>query len=142
MGRIFFENLPSTKTPINAENLNQMQENMAQATGMILWTNPEPTSEFGIQTITLNTSEFDFYEIIYFGSDTKANCLSTGKIPKGEKAYLNQTYYSGVAKIRQRDIMEITDDSITFGNCLNNGETLNTNLIPVYVIGYKLGLFE
>ena len=31
MDKINFENLPSTNTPINAENLNQMQDNIEQA---------------------------------------------------------------------------------------------------------------
>ena len=31
MEKIFFEDLPSTKTPLNAENLNKIQENVETA---------------------------------------------------------------------------------------------------------------
>ena len=150
MEKIEFKN--NSEPYLSAENLNQIQNNVEQAIEVlkedifqnnikILWANSSPTSNFDSQKIMLNSVDYDFYEVISYGSDSKANCLSTGKIPKGEKAYLNQTYYSGGVKIRQRDIIEITDDSIAFGNCFNNGETTNANLIPIYVIGYKTGLF-
>lgn len=36
MEKIVFENLPSTKTPLNAENLNQLQENIENAMSSIV----------------------------------------------------------------------------------------------------------
>ena len=36
MEKIVFENLPSTKTPINAKNLNQLQENIENAMSSIV----------------------------------------------------------------------------------------------------------
>ena len=110
--------------------------------GQILWTNPSPTSDFSAQAITLSSNDYDMYEIIYYSSITQAVQMTTGKIKKGENLYLTQTYYDAQVRVRQREVNYNSDLSLNVQEAKNNGSTQNTDLIPIYVIGYKTGLFN
>lgn len=110
--------------------------------GQILWTNPNSTSDFSAQAITLSSNDYDMYEIIYYSSITQAVQMTTGKIKKGENLYLTQTYYDAQVRVRQREVIYNSDLSLNVQEAKNNGSTQNTDLIPIYVIGYKTGLFN
>lgn len=111
--------------------------------GKILWTNPNPTSSFAEQNITLSSSDYDMYEVVFHGSQTGANTFNTGKIPKGMNAFLQQTYStSGAINVRSRTINYVNDTTFLVIGGLINGSTDNTQCIPVYVIGYKTNLFN
>lgn len=110
--------------------------------GQILWTNPNPTSDFSAQAITLSSNNYDMYEVIYYSSITQAVQMTTGKIKKGENLYLTQTYYDAQVRVRQREVIYNSDLSLNVQEAKNNGSTQNTDLIPIYVIGYKTGLFN
>ena len=110
--------------------------------GQILWTNSNPTNDFSTQAITLSSNDYDMYEIIYYSSITQAVQMTTGKIKKGENLYLTQTYYDAQVRIRQREVIYNSDLSLNVQEAKNNGSTQNTDLIPIYVIGYKTGLFN
>lgn len=134
-------NLPG----ISADSLNHIEEGIEAAhesMGKILWTNPNPTVSFSSQTITLSTNDYDMYEIIYYSSITQAGQMATGKIKKGENLYLTQTYYDTQVRVRQREVNYSSDLSLNVQEAKNNGSTQNTDLIPIYVIGYKTGLFD
>lgn len=134
-------NLPG----ISADSLNHIEEGIEAAhesMGEILWTNPNPTVSFSSQTITLSTNDYDMYEIIYYSSITQAGQMATGKIKKGENLYLTQTYYDTQVRVRQREVNYSSDLSLNVQEAKNNGSTQNTDLIPIYVIGYKTGLFD
>ena len=114
----------------------------------ILWTNPTPTSNFVSQTITLDSSNYDEYEVIAKISTGSDTCVSSGKIPKN---ILAQVMFFGLSttgtkyNLRARPINTKTDTSITFGDNINvfgsTSEISNGQMIPLYVIGYKTGLF-
>ena len=62
MEKINFESLPSTKTPITATNLNQLQTNVENAiNGVVLYENPSGT--MGTITLSDNTSNYRYIEI-------------------------------------------------------------------------------
>lgn len=64
MEKINFKNLPDTSTPINAENLNQIQNNMENAVnGYVLYDNTDGSNE----NITLSDSvaNYEYIEIYY-----------------------------------------------------------------------------
>lgn len=126
-------------------NISLINTNISNITGQILWTNPNPTSSFSTQTITLSSDNYDMYEVIYYSSITLASQMSTGRIKKGQTIYLQQTYYDinlSQIRIRQRDISYGSGLSLNIQNAKTNGNTENTALIPMYVIGYKTGLFN
>ena len=167
MQKINFQDLPSTTTPINASNLNQVQDNMEGAfknsystsqndgyncdyiNGLeptVLWTNPNPTATtFAAQSITLDESinNYSYYEIIYIAY-ANANfsldtILSTGKI-LGERTRL--FYVDHYA--RRRLVSSVSGTNMTFGDggtCNTYGTdtwaTFNSLCVPYQVIGYK-----
>ena len=118
----------------------------------ILWTNPNPTSNFDAQTITLNSSDYDCYEIIYSENNLNDTQFSTGKILKGKSTSLKTNGGYGGAYITSYFRITTYVDDITlhfdlpYNYTQNMGTTSydrnDTILIPQYVIGYKTGLFS
>lgn len=121
--------------------------------GTILWTNPSPTSDFASQTVNLSSSDYDFYEIIYIeGTGTLSSvAISSGKTPKGKNTILD--FIVGLEsganmQYRWREVAYNTDTKLDFAGGISkafNATTLiqrNDNAIPLYVIGYKTGLFN
>lgn len=68
MTKITFENLPSTNTPINADNLNAMQDDIEGAiNGTVLYSNSSGASS---GTLLDNANNYDYIEIFYFSSNS------------------------------------------------------------------------
>ena len=102
MDKINFENLPSTNTPVSAENLNKIQDNVERAlNGTILYEDEKGTAE----AITLNTEieNFSYFEVesyVYFSEDKVY--ASTGKLPikaKG-RVHLNNIFVGADADLK------------------------------------------
>lgn len=128
----------------NTTNIQTNTENITNITGTILWTNQNPTNDFSQQTITLSSSDYDCYEIIYRQNTTTSRILNTGKIIKGYGTLLMQS----IGQNQFRTINYVSDTSLeiydnqeltTYGTTTTNDNRIN---IPLYVIGYKTGLFE
>lgn len=110
----------------------------------ILWTNPNPTSAFAPQTITLNSDDYDMYEIIWRRQTTTTNygyLHNTGKIPyslvtiAGKQILLNSNY--------SREYTMPNKTSMDFLSPAFTGGTVNDSYaVPLCVIGYKTGLFN
>lgn len=105
--------------------------------GKILWTNSNPTSDFASQTITLSSDDYDMLEIIYMTFNTN-NQTSSVKIPKGYNSRIITSLSSGT--VYTRDYTYNSDTSYTIGNTTGSGN--DSNLYPLYIIGYKTGLFD
>lgn len=119
--------------------------------GTILWTNPNPTDDFSNQTITLNSSDYDAYELIYARSKSQNIRYSTGRIPKGSS--FNIFVFAGeesggYLSYRYRNLNYVSDTSLSVSNCIQKivnettTGTANATCIPLYIIGYKTGLFR
>jgi hypothetical protein len=110
--------------------------------GTILWTNPNPSSVIASSTnITLSSNDYDVLEC-YYKASNDGNDMESTKVVKGMNFNLSATGYQG-AGLRRR-ITYNSDTSYTIG--LYNGETLTDSgtgkyIIPIYLIGYKTGLF-
>ena len=106
--------------------------------GNKLWENQNPSASFSSQTITLSESlaNYSCYEIIFRQSKTTTRYFSTGKIPVGYgtilNAYANNYRPTGTT---------VSGNTIAFENASVNGSTDNGYVIPVYVIGYKSGVY-
>ena len=107
----------------------------------ILWTNPNPTSSFVNQTITLNNSDYDFYEIIHAPTTGTINkYVEVVKAMKGKGTFLK--YFTSKGQVYRRTVEYVSDTELTIGQpTYVDGTLSNENIIPLYVIGYKTGLF-
>lgn len=114
----------------------------------ILWTNTTPTLDITTRTITLSSSDYDMLEIIYCYSKTNNESISSVRIPKGKSAQLLAIQPANSFSFVGRLMSYNSDTSYTIGEGLlcqgdNNTVTSNTTgCIPLYVIGYKTGLFS
>lgn len=119
--------------------------------GTILWQNDSPTNSFDAQTIVLNSSDYDCFEIIYKRTASTNYIYNTGKIPKGLNVSLNSLVgeeNNSYLQMRYRLVDYINDTSLSVGDCTgkttnsNTNTTNNSSTIPLYIIGYKTGLFS
>lgn len=112
----------------------------------ILWTNPNPTSDFASQNVTLNSDDYDMYEIIYKNYKTENYYMNTGTTPKGYGKLIMMIGGANGPYNYTRQVTFNSATSLTIGNCtVNYGTTTSQNnaqVIPVYIIGYKTGLFD
>ena len=118
----------------NTANIQTNTNKIAQLSGQILWTNSSPTSNISTSTnMSLNSSDYDILEIVYL-------------------LYNNNTYYNSVKTLKGGNarIFALAGSSFSYRNITRNSDTSYTigtdsssagNNIPVYVIGYKTGLF-
>lgn len=116
--------------------------------GEILWENQSPTATFLPQSITLSSDDYDMLEIFYYDWITGKNFQSV-KAPKGEKCTMitliqnNGNAYAGL-----RGYVATSDTELQFGNAiaLIQGSSFNVGnandwCVPIYIVGYKTGLF-
>jgi hypothetical protein len=108
-------------------------------TQQILWTNSDPTQSITTDTsITLSSSDYDILEMFYMQrANQNYSTYSTRflKSSTGTRCYLPSTDGN-----IYRTINKNSDTSLTIGTII--GSTDSTLVIPLYVIGYKTGLFS
>lgn len=124
----------------NSNNITANTNAIGDLQGEIVWTNANPTSAFGSQTITLNKSldNYNCYEIMFRQNTNTTNkrYMTTGKIPVGHGTILNA--YSNNYRATGTTV---SGNTISFESASVGGTTDNEYVIPVYVIGYKIGIF-
>lgn len=113
--------------------------------GTILWENPNPSaSSFNAQNIQLNSSDYDCYEIIYLASVVSEKVMSSGRIVKGSGTVLQFVYNrSGTTITASRWTNYISATSLSFDESYDSSNvgSNNARCVPLYVIGYKTGMF-
>lgn len=117
--------------------------------GNILWQNPSPSSSFSSQEITLESNDYDMLELIWKSSASE-NFLHSCKIPKGYGVRMSDGYTSNFAKVgfTSRTMEYVNDTTYSFsvaGRAITSQNTYseeNTACVPLYIIGYKTGLFD
>lgn len=108
----------------------------------ILWTNPNPTSSFAEQTITLSSGNYDFYEIYCVYSNTSGSHYANGfKTIKGKGIIISENGYGTDLSIRRK--VDYTNATHLLISSAYAGANIDNNyLVPIYVIGYKTGTFN
>lgn len=104
----------------------------------ILWANPSPNLEFASQQITLNSSDYDeliWFYVHYASSNTILSQISI----KGFGTFISVPNSQGVSARRQ--ITRNSDTRFMVG-AVEGSTTDISNLVPLYVIGKKTGLFN
>lgn len=113
--------------------VNDNDNNITNITGTILWTNSNPTAITTL-TINLSSSDYDVLEIFYKHFANDDYILSQRTLKGAGTIILTQT---GDGTILRRTIIQTDDTTLSVGST-----TGNDALIPIYVIGYKTGLFN
>lgn len=117
---------------------------------ILLWTNSSPTSDFAGQEITLSSSDYDLLEIFFKFSTSASEPVMSVRFPKGSPTRLvySSTYGGqGGGEMARRNVTYTSATKLTFANGIyqrGTTETSNSNnyAIPIYVVGYKTGLFS
>lgn len=116
--------------------------NALNASTMLLWTNPSPTTAMDTNTqIVLNSNDYDLYEVIY-RTMASASELASVKSVKGSGAFLSTNIYGGHGRSANgRGLVYIDDTHLNADACYGFSRsadyTDNSYCVPVYVIGYK-----
>jgi len=140
--KVIDDDINEIKTVVNGNDdiVNKLK-------GTILWTNSAPTSAFSSQTVTLSSNDYDMLEI-YYKKDPSSYVVASVKILKGQSTILSINHISTNLYHRNRVMTYVSDTSYTFDNGIQiptNGSSLDHNaqyVIPLYIIGYKTGLFS
>jgi len=108
----------------------------------ILWTNSNPNSNFAEQTIILASGDYDFYEIYCVYNNTNGSHYANGfKTIKGKGLIISEHGYGTDLSIRRK--VDYTDATHLLISSAYGGENIdNGYLVPLYVIGYKTGIFN
>ena len=114
---------------------NATKELINNVSSTILWTNPNPTTSFEEQDITLNDNIENYDEYIVLAKTWRNNtniALST-RVPI---SYGAPMLYTENTNIYQRFTSVPSVKTLHIGSSPDN-----SFLVPIYVIGYKTGLF-
>lgn len=138
------ENQLEINTSNIATNTSAIEANTSTLTGLVglegevLWTNANPTSDFASQTITLDKSldSYNCYEILFRQSKTVSRIMTSGKIPVGYGTILVEH-----ANTYRPTGTTVSGNTIYFEDAKNSGSTTVVEVVPVYVVGYKTGIF-
>lgn len=121
-------------------NVSTNTSNIANITGTILWTNPKPSATFGVQQITLNSDDYDIIEWFVVLSNSSGTLTSVRTIKGHNVKILGM---SALGNYRSRVLTYNSDTQYTSEDCYVPGNTTDNNqMIPLYAIGYKTGLFN
>ena len=112
--------------------------------GTILWTNSSPTSNYGANDVTItNLSDYDIIKIIFKRSTSSSiqfevNLYLYEAITNSVATFLDGTtqYLRGISANKTTNKVSFERSQIP-----NVGFHDDTN-IPIYIIGYKTGLFN
>lgn len=125
-------------------NDNNVYEEFIPEGEIVLWENPNPTSSFANQTITLNDISNYKYLEIYWKNRKDVSEWTYTKIQIGTASYGFCISPAGTSfRVFSRQINNENTNNLIFGNC-NFAESLSSSIttnndymIPVKVIGYK-----
>lgn len=125
--------------------INEIENKEEGVVGTILWTNPNPNSSFNTQDISLSSSNYDVLEI-FFKNEPSA------RIIKGYGATISHAEGTGGANIiiRYRTVTRNSDTSYNITGCTEYVQTggatnwsyIDSEMIPLYVVGHKYNLFN
>jgi hypothetical protein len=146
-------NLETTNKTSLVGAINENKENIDNIKGKILWTNSNPSTSFADQDVSLTSDDYDLLEIFFNQGTTNTACWSARAIKGyGTQLIVTTNLNEGFAQTtgtRLRVVNYISDTTLHIGNCLTRDgagsvtpTVNNTGLIPMYIVGYKTGLFS
>lgn len=135
------------KTPTNIEQT--IDNKLSPIRGTILWANPNSAENISANyEMNLSSDNYDLIEVIYQYSTSGVQQTSS-KAVKGTPISLQAYSIGSNMTILVRRMDYVNDTKYKLSACSlhqvtgNNVNTENTSgIIPLYVIGYKTGLFN
>lgn len=125
---------------VTDDDMNMIKNAHNDINGTILWTNPNPTQELEEQNITLSSSDYDMM-LVLFKRARDQDDLVSGTTIKGYG--MRVVTIAGDGKTRRRVLNYVNSTTYTVTNAFSeDGTQINGALVPLYVIGYKTGLFN
>ena len=110
-------------------------------TGKVLWVNDNPSSSFSVQTVTLNSNDYDVLDIYYRDSASSTTTILCVSAMKGYNADLMRTggtHHTETIIVR---IMEyVNDTTLKFQACYSSGSgntPVNSINVPIKIVGRK-----
>lgn len=123
-------NIGAELSALNAKNTNK-----------VLWVNDDPSSAFPVQTITLNSAEYDVLDIYYSDSANSPTTVFCVSAMKGYNADLTRTGGAHHTETIIARIMEyVNDTTLKFQACYSSGSgstPVNSINVPIKIIGRK-----
>ena len=139
--------LSNLKTTVQSSVVGSINENYDSIDGIkgtILWSNNNPTASFTSQNITLNSADYDYFEIIFKMKTDLNREISSGKVKKGSGTVcsfaIKGNYYRLVNYTNDTTLDVSTGRSVPPASSTES--TDNSWCIPIYVIGYNSDLFS
>ena len=121
--------------------INEVNDEAVGSNGVTVWKNPNMSSSFGAQTVTLleSINNYDAFEVIYRQSTANPNCLTSGILPATLGAFLQV----GGSQNHWRECT-INGNQATFNNAANSTGSTSDNgfVIPEYIIFYNVTRFN
>ena len=129
-------NLANLDTTTKADLVGSINEIYKAVIGTVLWSNQNPSQDFGNQTLNIDTSDYDEIEIIYKTSGTHMESSKCELINNAGGVDL-LTYSQSRNNWYVRNL-GISNNTFTFSDSsiYNIGVFNNTN-IPITIIGYN-----
>lgn len=106
----------------------------------LLWTNPNPSTAFATQTISLDLSDYEGVIINFNAYTTNQTLAARAYVKKGESG-IGGGHVSSSGSGRSRNI-EVKENGVTISNTKIDGSTDNSALIPVNIYGVKHAVVE
>lgn len=117
------------------KGLRAVNEGLGNIRGKILWTNPNPTAGFPAQTITLNSDDYDTYKVYYYISSSNLQVLTSESI----KGHGTRLMIPSITM--EHRVVDASDNThLYIGLPINTQQPVNG--IPIYIVGYRIGLFN
>lgn len=136
INKITDQNINDLKAGVNTN-----ETTISNIKGSILWANPDSTQEITEATnITLSSSDYDVLEVFFDqrSFNNPANySIKFLKDSPGTRCYIPSTDGN-----IYRSITKNSDTSLTISTIIGSPNNDGSLVIPIYVIGYKVGLFE
>lgn len=126
----------------NSNSIDTVNKNLK---GTILWTNPNPEQAFESQKVTLNSDDYDISKIFYRHFCGDKTCFSQ-EVIKGYNGALEKVDIDDATQTRE--FTYISDTELSFGEgkfmhpSYSEPKTQNTRCVPMFIVGYKTGLFD
>lgn len=129
-------------TSLSAYHLNKCEyETLKRANGTILWENPNPTAEMSANTeITLSSNDYDMLLVVFSPNINVTKAYDSVTVPKGANIRLCSTD-SSASGLSARNLTYVSDTTFTAGSGYLSGAVQERRNVPLYIIGYKTGLF-
>ena len=127
---------------LETADITSIVNSINSLTPKILWTNPNPSSAISsTQEITLLSNDYDILEVFYI-QVTNGNLCYSSRFLKGNSTRMRIHTPDGTNIYRELTYNNNTSYTIQLPYSDPTLANINSLAIPIYIIGYKTGLFN